>query len=299
MEEVGSPHLPHPAWQQSLGCSISELWCPQQTHTGSTSSGGSLCLTGSVVWAPIPLPVQCMLGESHSSHQPPPDCKLAPTICTAGPQGHFAGCPGLGCAQEAPLCSLPRAGQPCSAPNGCSPSGFAGDGERMVRGAVPTAQPRLHQQAPSSGEPKPAPPGPSPPQHRSPVAQRSSSASPCPAPSACEHQPSGPFARPCPGGAAVSSAPQHGVPAPPQPSNGGLGWRKELGEGEGPRLPSAPRQVCKGAPAGSGFGDRVAMALGCHGLSPLCLPAAPALQPDPGGFSGSRSDPAGKADTEL
>lgn len=44
----------------------------------------------------------------------------------------------------------------------------------------------------------------------------------------------------------------------------------------------------------SGFGDRVAMALGCHGLSPHCLPAAPALWPDPRGFPVSHSDPAGK-----
>lgn len=36
------------------------------------------------------------------------------------------------------------------------------------------------------------------------------------------------------------------------------------------------------------------MALGCHGLSPLVLPAAPTLQLDPGGFPGSNSDPTGK-----
>lgn len=58
-------------------------------------------------------------------------------------------------------------------------------------------------------------------------------------------------------------------------------------------LPSTPRQAQR-SPATSGFGDRVATALGCYGLSPLFLPAAPTLQPDPGGFPGSYSDPAGK-----
>lgn len=167
----------------------------------------------------------------------------------------------------------------------------------MERGGSKARTPWLSQDPTSRlqalGEPKPAPPGPSPPQHRSPAVQRSSSASPCPAPSACERQPSGPLSHPCPGGAAVSDAPQHEVPTPPQPADGRPGWRKLLGEGEGPRLPSATRQVCGGAPTASGFGHRVAMALGCHGLS-LCLPAAPALWTDPGGFPGSRSDSAGK-----
>lgn len=58
-------------------------------------------------------------------------------------------------------------------------------------------------------------------------------------------------------------------------------------------LPSTPRQAQR-SPATRGFGDTVAMALGCHGLSPLFLPAAPTLQPDPGSFSGSDSDPTGK-----
>lgn len=57
------------------------------------------------------------------------------------------------------------------------------------------------------------------------------------------------------------------------------------------RFPSTPRQAQRG-PATSGFGDRVAVE--CHGLSPLFLPAAPTLQPVPGGFSGLYSDPAGK-----
>lgn len=58
-------------------------------------------------------------------------------------------------------------------------------------------------------------------------------------------------------------------------------------------LPSTPRQAQR-SPVTSGFGDRVAMVLGSHGLSPLLLPAAPILQPDQGGFLGSYSDPAGK-----
>lgn len=117
----------------------------------------------------------------------------------------------------------------------------------MERGGSKARTPWLSQDPTSRlqalGEPKPAPPGPSPPQHRSPAVQRSSSASPCPAPSACEHQPSGPLSHPCPGGAAVSGTPQHEVPTPPRPADGGPGWRKLLGEGKGPRLPSATRSV--------------------------------------------------------
>lgn len=58
-------------------------------------------------------------------------------------------------------------------------------------------------------------------------------------------------------------------------------------------LPSTPRQAQR-SPATSVFGDRVGIALGCHGLSPLFLPAAPILQPDPVGFPVSNSDPTGK-----
>lgn len=139
------------------------------------------------------------------------------------------------------------------------------------------------------GKPKPTPPGPSPPWYHSPVTQRSSSASPCPGPSACEHEHSALLSHLCPGGAAVSGDPGTGS----LPHHNHL-MGDQAGEKSWARLKSlaSPRH-----PGGSVEERPQPVALGTRWpcpqrFSPLCLPAPPALQPDPGGFPGSHSDPA-------
>lgn len=78
MGELEFPHLPHPAQQQSLGCSVSELWCPQQSHAGNAQVPQ---VEGACTWqgpwcgppslCPMSSPYSACLGSPTAATSPP------------------------------------------------------------------------------------------------------------------------------------------------------------------------------------------------------------------------------------